>query len=150
MIDKLVANALEWISGALLISLMTITGIDVLGRYLLNRPLAGAFELTEMTLSALVFTALPLVSRSGGHVDVDLLTTRLPASAQRLLQTLMAILCALVLLFLAWRLWHLGAQQLSDGTRSESLHVPYVIFTFTGVVCCIMAAVFSVARELRQ
>ncbi len=150
MIDKLTAHALELISGVLLVGLMAVTGIDVVGRYLLNKPLAGAFELTEMILSALVFSALPLVSRSGGHVDVDLLTMRLPGSVQQALGKMVAVLCALVLLFFAWRLWHLGSQQLVDGTRSESLHVPYVVFAWLGALCCALAAVFSVVREFRK
>lgn len=150
MIDRLSTYALEIVSGVLLVSLMAVTGIDVIGRYLLNKPLTGAFELTEMMLSALVFSALPLVSRSGGHVEVDLLTTKLPNSVQQILNKAVSLLCALVLVFFAWRLWELGSQQWHDGARSESLHVPYVVFAWFGAICCALSAAFSVAREFRK
>ena len=42
--------------------MMMITAVDVAGRYLFNKPLAGGFELTEMLLAALIYCGLPLVS----------------------------------------------------------------------------------------
>jgi len=44
--------------------MMVLTFVDVVGRYLLNRPLRGAFELTELGLVVLIFAGLPLVSHA--------------------------------------------------------------------------------------
>ena len=44
--------------------MVLLTCVDVVGRYFLNRPLTGAFELTEHAMGALVFSSLPLVALS--------------------------------------------------------------------------------------
>lgn len=150
MIERFATLALELVSGALLVSLMLVTGVDVIGRYLLNQPLAGAFELTEMLLGALVFASLPLVSRSGGHVEVDMLMNFVPARVKHVLNILVGILSAAVLLFFAWRLWILGVKQFADGAHSESLGVPFGYFAMFGAITCVLAAVFGLLREYRQ
>lgn len=150
MIERFSTVALEWVSGALLVSLMMVTGVDVIGRYLLNKPLTGAFELTEMLLGALVFASLPLVSRAGGHVEVDMLMNFIPKSIKHILNVMVGVLSASVLLFFAWRLWILGVKQFADGTHSESLGVPFGMFAMFGALTCVLAAVFGLMREYRQ
>ncbi len=150
MIERFATVALELVSGALLVSLMLVTGVDVIGRYFLNQPLTGAFELTEMLLGALVFASLPLVSRVGGHVEVDLLMHFIPSSGKRVLNLLVGSISAVVLLFFAWRLWVLGVKQFTDGAHSESLGVPFGMFAMFGAFTCILAAVFGLLREYRQ
>jgi TRAP-type C4-dicarboxylate transport system permease small subunit len=58
-------------AAVLLFGLMLITTADVIGRYIFNWPLRGAFEITELLLLALIFAGLPLVSRADEHVTLD-------------------------------------------------------------------------------
>jgi len=61
-----------------------ITTLDGLGRYLFNRPIAPAYEITEQYLIvAVVFLAMGFVYKEGGHVDVTLLYDKLPQSVQK-------------------------------------------------------------------
>ena len=41
-----------------LFCLMSLTTVDVIGRYFFNRPLRGAFEITELLLLTLIFAAI--------------------------------------------------------------------------------------------
>ncbi len=150
MIGGLLARALEALASLLLLGLMAVTGADVIGRYALNAPLPGAFELTEILLAALVFAALPLVGRAGGHVDVDILTDRLPGRARRAVALVVALLCAAILLVFAWRLGLLGGQQIADGMRSDSLHVPFGPLAWFGAGACALAAAFGLARAIAR
>ncbi|CTQ31876.1 TRAP-type C4-dicarboxylate transport system, small permease component [Jannaschia rubra] len=150
MMGAMLTRILEILSIALLMGLMMVTGLDVVGRYFLNAPLPGAFELTELMLAALVFAALPLVGRAGGHVDVDIVTEHLPARPRRAIALAVAALCALVLLIFAWRLGLLGAQQMADGMRSESLRVPFGPLAWFGAAACILAAVFGLMRGVSK
>ncbi|RVV97526.1 TRAP transporter small permease [Mesobaculum littorinae] len=147
---RVLSGGLEILSGLLLIALMAVTGLDVIGRYLVDAPLPGAFELTEMILGALVFAALPLVGRSGGHVEVDLLTTLLPDRIGRGLLWLAAVVAAGVLLVFAWRLGALGLQQAEDGTRSISLGLPFAPLALFGAASCLCAAIFGFVRAARS
>ena len=140
---RYITGGLEIVSGLLLIALMLVTGIDVIGRYVFDSPLPGAFESTELLLGALVFAALPLVSRSGAHVEVDLLATLLPDRVGRGLLWFGAAVGLLVLLVFAWRLFALGLNQLEDGTRSISLGIPFAPVSFLGSAACVVSAVFG-------
>ena len=55
------------------------TFFDVVGRYLLNKPIRGAFEITELGLLVLIFAGLPLVSHADEHVTMDFIDRILPA-----------------------------------------------------------------------
>ncbi len=144
-----IALALEALSAVLLIALMAVTGVDVVGRYLFDAPLPGAFETTELLLGAFVFAALPLVSREGGHVEVDLFAAFLPGRALRALGWFAAAAAAGTLGFFAWRLTVLGLHQWADGARSISLQIPFAPFAIFGAVACLLAAVYGLLRAWR-
>jgi TRAP-type C4-dicarboxylate transport system permease small subunit len=150
MISGLLGRVLEWLSIALLLGLMAVTGLDVIGRYFLNAPLRGAFELTEVLLAALVFAALPLVGRAGEHVDVDIVTNFFPNRVQRGLSLVVATLCAAVLLVFAWRLGLLGQAQAADGARTESWDIPYAPLAFFGAAACVLAALTGIIKGIRK
>ena len=58
-------------ASAILLGLMMLTVVDVIARYAFNRPLRGAFEVTELLLLVLIFAGLPLVSLAGEHAVMD-------------------------------------------------------------------------------
>lgn len=147
MIARRLETILLGLAATLLLGLMAVTGIDVVGRYLLNAPLSGAFEMTELLLGALVFVALPLVSRAGAHVEVDLLVHALPPGLQRSTGLLAAAVSALVLCWFAWTLFGLMINQWHEGARSVSLGVPLAPFAALGTLACLASALFGLLRE---
>ena len=60
--------------------MMGLTAADVACRYIFNRPIIGVFELTEYLVLILIFSFIGYTQSQGGHVSVDLLLPRLPAS----------------------------------------------------------------------
>lgn len=146
----MILNRLETIllglAAVLLLALMAVTGIDVVGRYLLNAPLSGAFEMTELLLGALVFMALPLVSRNGAHVEVDLVATILPRAVNRALGIFAALVSAVALCWFAWTLIVLMLGQIHDGARSVSMGVPLAPFAALGAAACLLSALFGLIR----
>ena len=109
---------------ALLAGLAGLTVVDVVGRYVFNAPLSGAFELTQLMLGALVFAALPLTTIAGEHVEVDMLYGLSPAPARRAMRLLGALVSAAALWVIAWRL-AVHAQRLAvDGTMTNALSLP--------------------------
>ena len=45
-------------ASAILLGMMALTVVDVIARYVFNRPLRGAFEVTELLLLVLIFAGL--------------------------------------------------------------------------------------------
>ena len=74
-VTKTLEKLLGVISAAVLFLMMIITTVDVFGRYVLNKPLPGGFEMTEMALAVLIYAALPLVSIRREHIVIDTLDT---------------------------------------------------------------------------
>lgn len=150
MILDRIETILLGLAATLLLALMAVTGIDVVGRYLLNAPLSGAFEMTELLLGALVFMALPLVSRHGAHVEVDLLASVVPVSVNKVLGLFAALVSAVMLCWFAWTLIDVMISQIHDGSRSVSLGVPLAPFAALGTLACVLAAVFGLIRGVRN
>ncbi|MBU3031348.1 TRAP transporter small permease [Paracoccus marinaquae] len=140
-------RVLAAVSALLILLLIAVTCIDVVGRYALNRPFGGAYELTQMLLAALVFSALPLTSADGGHVEVDLALHLLPRPLQLLLGRLAGAASALVLAYFAWRLVLIGMDQLQEGTRSASLALPMAPLAFLGAASCVVSALAMILRQ---
>ena len=63
--------------------MMCLTSADALSRYLLNRPILGAYEITEKYLMvASIFLGLSYAYRGGMFIRVTFLVDRLPAGAE--------------------------------------------------------------------
>ena len=103
--DRAVVPALVWLAAALMLALMLVTCVDVIGRYFLNKPLWGGFELTELLLAALIFAGLPLVTLRGEHVMVDLLDPVTPDWLFRIQHALASLIGTACTGYLAWCLW---------------------------------------------
>ncbi len=121
--DRWVGPVLAFVAAALLMALMLLTCMDVAGRYFLNRPVSGAFELTEMMLAALIFAGLPLVSLRGEHVTVDLFDSVTPQWLFRIQHVLACSVGVICTGYLSWRLWLRGQSMLAAGETTAQLKI---------------------------
>ena len=80
-----VEGVLGVVSSLILLVMMALTFVDVVARYLFNRPLAGAFEVTELLLLVLIFAGLPLVTYADEHALMDFIDRPLGPRATRVL-----------------------------------------------------------------
>jgi len=111
--------------------MMVLTFLDVVGRYLFNRPLRGAFELTELGLVVLIFAGLPLVSHANEHVTMDFIDKLLGRRALDLLERAVDAVCAAVMFFLTWQVWLKAGKIAGYGDTTDVLRVavgPFVYF----------------------
>jgi len=118
-------------ASALLFGMMVLTFFDVVGRYLLNRPIRGAFEITELGLLVLIFAGLPLVSHADEHVTMDFIDRILPARLAALWARVMHGICAAILFFLAWQVWIKASRIAGYGDTTDVLRIvigPFVYF----------------------
>jgi len=73
-----VTKIAAYIGAAMLALLVIIPLIDITMRRLLNKPLAGSYELSEFALGLMVFFTLAYCAVKGIHIVVDVATARLP------------------------------------------------------------------------
>ncbi len=132
----------------LLMTMMGLTVADVLGRYLRNAPVAGATELTEMLLAAVIFIGLPAASLDGEHIAVDLLTGQFGDRVRRLMDTVVSLFSGLVLGVIAWRLWAIGDQIAGYGGTTPTLKLPIAPLGYGLAVLTALAAIVTVWHGL--
>ena len=105
-------------------AMMCLTSADALSRYAFNRPILGAFEITEKYLMvAAIFMGLSYGYRGGLFIRVTFLVDRLSGRA-RLAADYFAFLVSL--LFCAVLLWATGVQgfrALHDDTELSTLPI---------------------------
>jgi TRAP-type C4-dicarboxylate transport system permease small subunit len=118
-------------SSAILLVMMLLTFADVVARYLLNKPIRGAFEVTELMLMVVIFAGLPLVSHADEHVTMDFIDRALPAGARRMLIRAVHLFCAAIMFFLTWQVWIKAGRIASYGDTTDVLRIsvgPFVYF----------------------
>ncbi|HEV8142546.1 MAG TPA: TRAP transporter small permease [Methylomirabilota bacterium] len=92
-------------ASAILFAMMVLTFVDVVARYGFNRPVRGAFEVTELMLVVLIFAGLPLVSYADEHAVMDFIDRLLSPKARRALRDAVDVTCAAMLFLLTWLVW---------------------------------------------
>ena len=97
-----VTDAMAVLAGLLLVAIVFIISIDVAMRHFLNRPQVWTVEICEYFVFAITFLGAPWLLRVGGHVNVDLVTARLPIKARHALSLFSSIVGALVCLVLTY------------------------------------------------
>ena len=103
--NQILDDALSWISSTVLFAVMLLTSIDVFMRYVVGKPIPGAFEVGEILMAVLIFSALPLVSRRDEHVCVEFANMLVPHRLLPLLDVLVHVACALLMLAAGWLMW---------------------------------------------
>jgi TRAP-type C4-dicarboxylate transport system permease small subunit len=136
-IDRAVFPVLGYVAAAVVLAMMLLTTLDVAGRYLLNKPIWGAFEITEMLLAALIFAGLPLVTLRNEHITVDLFDPVTPEWLFRIQHVVACIVGAVCTGYLSWRLWIRASGMLASGETTAQLKIPL------GWLCVAMSALMA-------
>jgi TRAP-type C4-dicarboxylate transport system permease small subunit len=133
-----------------LAALGAITVIDVGGRYLFNRPLLGAIEMSEFLMAFLSFGGLALAELRNSHITVDFFVRALPERVQALLEAVIALLGVAFWSFVAWRAGVHSMRLLNNGEVTANLMIPTWPFYLAVVVGCGLLALALVGRVLRN
>jgi TRAP-type C4-dicarboxylate transport system permease small subunit len=139
-------RALGAAAAVLLFGLMGLTAADVVGRYVFNWPLRGAFEVTELLLLALIFAGLPLAARADEHVTLDFIDMALGASGRLLLRRVVNLVCGLLILGLAWRVWIKAGKIAGYGDTTEVLRLPVGPFVYFMAVMVAVTGIVHLAK----
>lgn len=136
---------------AALFILMVMTFCDVLLRSVLNAPIEAATELTRILMAVLVFSVLPIVSTTNGHIAVDLtdgLFHRLHLS--RIRDLVIYLVCGVMLYWPVQRVWVLAERARDYGDVTEYLSIPtYLIGWFITVSVAVTAVVMIATGLIR-
>ncbi|HYR36536.1 MAG TPA: TRAP transporter small permease [Burkholderiales bacterium] len=133
-------------ASALLLGMMALTFVDVVARYLFNRPIRGAFEITELVLLVLIFAGLPLVSHGDEHVTMDFIDRMLPARAVPVLIRVVHALVAALFFFLTWQMIIKANRIAGYGDTTDVLRIPVGPFVYFMAAMILLTALVHVFK----
>ena len=134
-------------ASVLLFAMMCLTFVDVVARYLLNSPIRGGFEVTELMLLVLIFAGLPLVSHGDEHVTMDFIDRMLPPGAVAILIRLVHALVAAMFFFLTWQMLIKAGRIAAYGDTTDVLRIligPFVYFMAAMIALTALVHVYKV------
>lgn len=134
---------------AALAALVVVTVVDVAGRYLFNKPLFGAVEISEFLLVFIGFGGLAYAELRQAHITVDFFVTALPRRIQALLDSAAALLGALFWGFVAWRAIDHAEQIREAAEVSINLAIPTYPFYLAVALGSTLFALLLAGRVFR-
>jgi TRAP-type C4-dicarboxylate transport system permease small subunit len=137
-------------ASAILLLLMLLTFVDVVARYVFNRPVSGAFEVTELLLLILIFAGLPLVSYADEHVTMDFIDRLLSERGRRRLQHGVHVISAAVLALLAWLVWLKADRIWGYRDATDVLRIVYGPFVYFMAVMIALAGAIHVYKAFAR
>ena len=137
-------------ASAILLAMMLLTVVDVVARYVFNRPLRGAFEITELMLVVLIFAGLPLVSYADEHAVMDFIDRLLWPGAQRALRRAVQVACAAFMFLLAWLVWLKADRIWAYRDATDVLRIVYGPFVYFMAVMIAFAGALHLYKAVER
>lgn len=144
---------LKVIMAIFLFVMMALTAADVIGRYVLNAPISGAFEVVQYLMAIVVFAALPVTTAADNHLSVSLIPQTLRGTTGRLHRIFVRLVSAMALLLIASRMAEQAKILHSSQQVSGYLELPlapiaavmavFATFAFVIIVVKLIAAVLG-------
>jgi TRAP-type C4-dicarboxylate transport system permease small subunit len=133
--------------------LMFLTVADVSGRYFLNRPVAGTFELTEMSMVLIVFLALGLAQHHNEHISLDLAYNHFSASLKKVADGIVAVVNLVVVAAITWQLYYYSVRMSEGNYTTAVLQIPlhpFVLMAVAGNACYVLAILYDFGKSILE
>ena len=118
-------RALTVVAALATFGMMLLTTADAGGRYLFNRPLLAAYELTSNYLMvAVVFLAMPYAYRQGANIRVTFLVDRLGRTPRLVVDHVVQVVSIVYCAVLVFATFQQARHVLSTGTTFATLDLP--------------------------
>ncbi|MFP7674817.1 TRAP transporter small permease [Marivita sp. S0852] len=141
-----------WLACACLFALMVMTFSDVILRSSFDAPIEAATELTRIFVAVMVFSVMPHISVSDGHIAVDLtdgIFERFRLSRFR--NGVVLVLSGVMLFWPVTQVWTLAERTRGYGDVTEYLGVPQFLTMYligAGITVAAIAMVITGALTL--
>ncbi len=141
------------VSQVFLLCMVFLVTTDVAGRYFLNKPLPGTYELTQCLMIAIVFLPLAYVQRMRRHVAVEFVVSRLSAKVRLIFETTVLSLGIFLFGLLVWRSYWIATVSVEIAERSMGRvawpYYPWRIILVLGVFLMLVRLVLDLTHTIR-
>lgn len=144
---KIIRKAVEATIVSFFIILVAAVFLQVISRYIFNRPPAWSEELARYCQVWIILLASSICIRKGSHLAVDYLSSFISRGVRKGMEIFISILIVFytaVLTVYGFRLMLVGQYQVSPAMQIN-MSLVYIIFPLGGALMCIEAALRTTA-----
>ncbi|MFH1490018.1 MAG: TRAP transporter large permease subunit, partial [Pseudomonadota bacterium] len=123
--------------------------LDVLFRLVISSSIPGVIEIEEFFLGIIVFFGLAFTHKNGGHINIDLLTSKFPKGLQGIIETCLFLISSLFFALMSWQLVDQGIQKFQNHEVSFTYKIPLGTFRFIAAVGAALLALAVFASFLK-
>jgi len=150
-------NVNRWlivVSGVVIMALCLYTTGDVVGRYIFNKPLWGAYELSLIFLIYITFWGIAFVQSRGGHMRLGFLWQRFGLRGKATLDLLTVLIGLFLFVIITWQGWSYAVESwVMKESSMGAWEVPYFparIGLAIGAMLLLVQYVIDVVRNVAQ
>jgi TRAP-type C4-dicarboxylate transport system permease small subunit len=147
------AELMAFAGGAIFVTIAILSAGSIVSRALWSRPLQGDYELVQLGGAVFVSLCLPICQLLHANIIVDFFTTRASAATRTRLDAFGALMLALVMSLLAWRLaaGTLSMREAGETTTILGWPLWYAYAAMIpGVALCALAGFATALDHLRD
>jgi TRAP-type C4-dicarboxylate transport system permease small subunit len=142
-VGKRIARLLMWIGVVLILAIMVLTVSDVCGRYFMNKPIRGAFEITEFMLVLIVASGLAYTQVAKRHIFVEFIASRLGHRVRKMTKGIGYLVCLGIYVLIAWQGVIGGLNQWHHMVTSGAFGIPlWPFYFFLAFGCSVLCLIF--------
>ncbi len=131
------------------LAIAVIGTLDIITTNVIASPISGAFELSESGLIILLFFGLAVTSRSGSHIKVDILTSRLPVRGQKICDAIGYLFTSVLFAFWTQQMYFLALKSFKiRETANGLLQYPIYIVKIAAFLGILIATIETLRRLL--
>lgn len=142
-------SLVEFIAGLCMASMMAVTIVDAIGRYVFDAPFPGAIEYVSYLLGLLVFAGYVLVTRDRTHIVVGMIAELLPRGYQRIEAIVSTAVTFAGCCLVVWLTIDQARRYGRSGIAGETSHIPVGALVWVFVIFAIIAAI-AAFQNLRR
>jgi TRAP-type C4-dicarboxylate transport system permease small subunit len=121
-------NVLNTIGMVLFAVMMVLGAFDVLGRYLFNRPIVGALEISQVLMAGMILLAWADTQANKAHVKVEILFSRYPARVQAIIEFFILLISMAIFILIIWRSSLIVVSDWQQHRIIETVRIPIAPF----------------------
>jgi TRAP-type C4-dicarboxylate transport system permease small subunit len=126
-IERVIFAIPRFIAGSLVLSIVAVTGANVVARYVFLAPFYWAEEVLTYVMISFIYIAAILVTWDGNHLKMDILSQALKSPVKEVVNFLSTMLFIAICIFIVIQSFEVTVLQVEFGKRSIAAEVPMVI-----------------------
>lgn len=132
---NLASGWLNWITLAGLVVMTLVTVVDVVGAKLFRAPLLWSYDVTCLLGLVVLVFALAFTQLKRGHIEIEIVTTRLPIRAQTVISAAVALIGMALFAVMTWQMFDFALTLQKAGRATPIGDIPLSPFAYGATFC---------------